>query len=364
MGNPEASRIRVLIVCQLDGYANGVRPLEIERFLRAHGHDVRLLNTYFLSKTSGPLGFAHLAVGAAWRYLLRHWKFARRRLSYHVLVADYRLRRRILSSAVTLDDFDLVICETPFDAGLLTVPTSARTLYDCPTPWADEMYFEGRLSDRQRRNLRRLETRIFTSVDHLAFHWESYARYVVEHYGIDGKNIVTLNWGCIPSSKRAGFRRPPRIVYLGSLAQRAIDLPLLARLTNLYPHIDVYGGPPPDPSLGLNYLGYAPPSVLEQYQLGIITSTRDELRLYGFSAKHPQYLAFGLPVLVPASRRYLHLLRGSVPYEEETFLGVIDSLSNEEQWRRTSDEAYAQAQELAWHKTLRPLETLLREPSR
>ena len=268
MGYPDASGKRVLIVCQLDGYATGVRPVEIERFLRARGHDVLLVNTYFLSKTSGPLGFALLGVGAAWSYVLR----------------------------------------------------SAQTLYDCPTPWADEMYFEGRLTDRQRRKLRRLETKIFRCVDHLAFHWESYARYAVEHYGIDGDNIVTINWGCTPNSKRAEFRRPPRIVYLGSLSQTAVNLSLLSRLTKLYPHIDVYGGPPPDPSLGLNYLGYAPPSVLEQYQLGIITSTRDELRQDGFSAKHPQYLAFGLPVLAPASRRHLDLLRGSVPYEEETFL--------------------------------------------
>lgn len=361
MVNPEAKR--VLIVCQLDGYANGVRPLEIERFLRAHGHDVRLVNTYFLSKTGGPLGFALLALGAAWSYFLRHWTFAQRRLSYYVLVADYHLRRRLLSSTLTLDDFDLVVCETPFDAGVLTVPTSAQTLYDCPTPWADEMYFEGRLTDRQRRKLRRLEANIFASVDHLAFHWESYARYAVEHYGIDGANIVTLNWGCTPQPKRAQFRLPLRVVYLGSLSQTAINLSLLARLTTLYPHIDVYGGPPPDPSLGLNYLGYAPPSVLEQYQLGLITSTRDELRLHGFSAKHPQYLGFGLPVLAPSSRRHLQLLRGSVPYEEETFLAVIDSLSDEGNWRQMSDEAYAQARELAWDKTLRPLETLLHETS-
>jgi hypothetical protein len=355
---------RVLIVCQLDGYANGVRPVEIERFLRRNGHDVRLVNTYFLSKTGGPLGFALLALGGAWSYFLRHWGLAQRRLSYYVLVADYKLRRRILRSRLSLDDFDLVICETPFDAGILTVRTSAQTMYDCPTPWADEMYYEGRLTDRQRRKLRRLETDIFESVDHLAFHWESYARYAVEHYGIDGTNIVTLNWGCTPHPERAEFRLPLRIVYLGSLAQTAINVSLLSRLTTLYPHIDVYGGPPPDPSLALNYLGYARPSVLEQYQLGLITSTRDELRLHGFSAKHPQYLGFGLPVLTPASRRHLHLLRGSVQYEEETFLAVIDSLSNEERWRRMSDEAYAQAHELAWDRTLQPLETLLREESR
>jgi hypothetical protein len=352
---------RVLIVCQLDGYANGVRPVEIERFLRKSGCDVRLVDTYFLTKMSGALGWMLLAVGAAWAYVLRHWAFGQRYLSYYVLVADYHLRRRILRASLDLDAFDLVICETPFDAGVLTVPTSAKTLYDCPTPWADEMHFERRLTERQHRKLRRLEVELYAGVDYLAFHWESYARYAIEHYGIDGRNLITLNWGCTPSHERAEFRSPPRVVYLGALWQRAVDLPLLSRLTELYPHIDVYGGPPPDPALGLNYLGHAPTSVLRDYQLGLITSTQDELRLHGFSAKHPQYLAYGLPVLVPASRRNLDLLRGSVPYEEETFLAVIDALSHEARWRRTSDEAYAQAQRLAWDETLRPLERVLGE---
>jgi hypothetical protein len=352
---------RVVIVCQLDDYANGVRPIEIERYLRDAGCDVRMVNTYFLTKSSGVLGWVLLAVGGAWAYLLRFWAFGQRYLSYYVLVADYHLRRRILGALLELDDFDLVICETSFDAGVLRTPTSARTLFDCPTPWADEMYFEGRLTKRQHRKLRRLEADVYRDVDYLAFHWESYGRYAMKHYGIDGRNLITLNWGCTPSAERAEFRTPARVVYLGALWQRAINLPQLSRLTKLYPHIDVYGGPPPDPGLGLNYLGHAPPSVLRHYQLGLITSTEDELRLEGFSAKHPQYLAYGLPVLVPASRRGVDLLRGSVPYEEETFLAVIDSLSDRDAWRRTSDEAYAQAQDLSWDQTLRPLARVLDE---
>jgi hypothetical protein len=363
---------RVLIVCMLDGYANGVRGLEIERFLRRRGHDVRLLDTYSLSRASSDrrsraskfpgLGFNRAAlygIEAASLLLTRRWKFGRRRFSYYLLRADCRLRRTLLKSLLRLDDFDLVICETPHDAELLTVPTSARTFYDCPTPWADEIFYEGRLTERQHAKLRRWESALFERVDHLAFHWESYARYAVERYGISGRNVITLNWGCTPATERARFNSPPRIAYLGILGGRSRDIPLLSRLSKLYPYIDVYGEPRPDPALGLNYMGYASASVLRHYQLGLITSRPDELRLYGFSAKHPLYLAYGLPVLVPASRRHLDLLRGSVPYEEETFLDVIDALGSEAQWRHMSDEAYAQAQQLDWGRTLRPLETLL-----
>jgi hypothetical protein len=367
---------RVLIVCQLDRYANGLRAVEIERFLENRGYDVRLVNTYYLSRASSEagslasklprLGFRRAAlygIEVASLLFTRGWRFGRRHLSYHVLVGDCRLRRSLLESLLPLDDFDLVICETPHDAELLTAATSARTLYDCPTPWADELLFEGRLTDRQHRKLRRREAMLFEKVDSLAFFWETYARYAVDHYGISGRNILTLNFGCTPSAQRAAFNSPPRIVYLGSLSSRFIDLPLLCRLAKLYPYIDVYGAPPPDPALGLNFRGYAPPSILQQYQLGLITCTQDELRRHGFSAKHLQYLAYGLPVLVPAWRSHLDLLRGSVPYEEETFSAAVDALSNEDTWRRLSDEAYAQAQVLSWDETLRPLEILLEEGS-
>jgi hypothetical protein len=372
---------RVLIVCMLDRFANGVRPLEIERFLRKRGHQVELVDTYHLGRASSiggslqsklpGLGFrrtALYAIEAASALLTRRWKVGRHRLSYYLLTADCRIRRNILRSLLSLDDFDLVVCETPHDAGILTVATSARTLYDCPTPWADELYFEGRLTDRQHRRLRRFERRLFDSADHLAFHWATYGQYAVEQYGISGRNLMTLNWGSSPVAQRAEFSSPPRVVYIGSLNSRFIDLPLLSRLAKLYSHVDVYGGPPPDERLGLNYLGYAPLSVLRQYQLGLVTCTKDELRRSGFSAKHLQYFAYGLPVLVPAWRRRLDLLRGSVPYEEETFSAVMESLNNEDDWRRLSDKAYAQAQQLSWDKTLQPLEGLLgaasdREPS-
>jgi hypothetical protein len=363
---------RVLIVCMLDGYANGVKGPEIERFLCQRGHHVRLVDTYSLSRASsnrrslasylprpGLRRAALYAIEAASLLLTRRWQFGRRRLSYYLFRADCRVRRSLLASLLPLDEFDLVICETPHDAELLTVPTTARTLYDCPTPRADELYFDGRLTERQHATLRRWEAALFERVDWLAFHWESYARYAVERYGIGGRNLITLNWGCTPAARRARFSNPPRIVYLGSLGGTSVDLPLLARLSRLYPHIDVYGGPPPNPALGLNYLGYAPPPVLEQYQLGLITSEENELRACGFSAKHPQYLAYGLPVLVPAARRYMELLHGSVPYDEQTFLDIVQALSDEGEWRRVSDQAYAQAQRLTWDETLRPLQALL-----
>lgn len=363
---------RILIIGQLDGYANQIKPLQIRRFLQERGHEVCLVDTYRLSRASSdasrlagrlpaptPRRAALYATEAITALVVRHWDGGRRGLSCYALRADHRLRRGILGSTLPLDEFDLVICEDPYDAGVLTTARTARTLYDCPTPWADELLHEGRLTGRQHLRFRRLETELLEGVDHLAFHWESYARYAVEHYGISGRNLMTLNFGCTPAAERARFADPPRIVYLGSLGSRFIDLPLLSRLARQYPHIDVYGGPPPDPGLGLNYRGYAPPEVLRDYQLGLVTCTMDELRRDGFSAKHLQYLAYGLPVLVPAWRRHLEQLRGSVRYDESTFLPALAALGDRREWQRVSDEAYAQANRLAWDETLRPLEALL-----
>lgn len=368
-----SSKKRVLLVAQIDGYANGVKPTAVGRFLEARGHDVQVVNTYFLSRASDRRGSlanklprpglrttAVYAVELA-GWLARRWRFARRHLTYYLMTADYFLRRSILSSTLPLDDFDLVICEHPHDAGLLTAKTSARTFYDCPDPYADEVFDEGWLTRRQYRRFRRREIDLLESVDGLSFSWESYARYALEHYGISGKNLCQLNWGCTPVAERARFSTPPRVIYLGSLSSEYIDLPLLSRLSKLYPLIDVYGGPPPDPELELNYLGWAAPTILGEYQFGLITTSKNELRRDGFSAKHLDYIAYGLPVLVPAWRRHLDLLRGSVPYEEETFAALIESLSTEDEWRRVSDESYAQAQALTWDKTLRPLEALLQD---
>jgi hypothetical protein len=366
---------RVLIVGEVDGFANGQKPAEIERFLRSRGHAVELANTYYLGRASSdpdsilrklpapaPRAVALYLVQLASRLLTRRSGLARRHLSYYLVRAELRLRKSILGRSLSLDEFDMVIGEHPNESELMTTPTSARVLYDCMTPWADELYFEGRLTEAQREKMRRHEAWILDSVDYLSFSWETYAPYSVKHYGIRGHNFMQLNWGCTPARDRVEFEAPPRVVFMSSMSSRFINLPLLARLAKLYP-IDVYGGPPPDPALGLNYLGWAPPSVLRNYQIALITCSTDELRREGFSAKNMAYVAYGLPVLIPAWRRHMELIKGCVSYDEDTFSDAIERLSDPDEWQRVSDEAYAQAEALSWERTLAPLERALEDPS-
>ena len=95
---------RVLIVCQLDKYANGLKPVEVERFLRERGHDVRLVNTYYLARASSEPSsrrnkypalqlerFALYAIEVATTLFTS--LEARSTLSlYYLLVGDYRPR--------------------------------------------------------------------------------------------------------------------------------------------------------------------------------------------------------------------------------------------------------------------------------
>ena len=367
------SKRRVLLIFPDDGFANTARARALEGYLRRRGHDVVMEDTYYLSRLSSRrgslgsklpaleprrLGLYFVDAAAA---VVRRSRATRRLLTYYVRLADCSLRSSILSARFAHEPFDLVICTTPHDAWVLPRMHTARTLYDCPTPWAAELHDDGKLTDRQFEKLREREKELFEQVDHLAFNWQSYGDYAVERYGITGRNLLTLNTGSTPGRRRAAFSSPPRIVYVGSLAGKAIDLPLLGRLSRLYPHIEVYGSPPPDPALGLHYRGYATSTeVMRDYQIGLVTSSRDELREYGFSAKHPEYLSYGLPVLAPSWRRNLHLLEGSVAYDEATFTAAVDRLSDPDEWRRLSDEAYAQAQRLSWDETLRPLDSIVR----
>ncbi len=370
--DPVPTGKRVLVLAQLDRFANGVKPVEIERFLIARGHSVDLVDTYYLSRASHLSGAARTklprpcgrglglyAAEGAFALLTRRG-MGRRALSYPLLRTMFRLRRGILSAQLRpLGRYDLIICEQPFDAEVLRDAVGAVTLYDGPTPFADELRYEGRLTGHQHRKMRAWERDLLEGVDHLAFWWPSYARYACRYYGISGANLMRLDYGCTPSEVRASFAAPSRIAYLGSLSSKFIDLPLLSRLARSHPLLDVYGAPAPDPRLGLRYRGPATPDVLRHYQAGLITCTDDPLRRHGFSAKHLQYLAYGLPVLVPAWRRDGEVPPGTLHYDEGSFSAVVAGLADPKRWQEVSDAAYAAAQVLRWERTLRPLEALL-----
>ena len=271
------------------------------------------------------------------------------------------LRAKIIKKFVDELKPDLIIGESQIDSLLFSYNLRMKTFFDCPTPLADEEFFGDQLTKIEYTHFLKQELNIYSNVDYLSFHWQSYGEYVRGgNYNYKKNNIIKFNVGCDIKEKRAQYSKTPRIVYLGYLGGYYIDLELLARLSKVYPYIDVYGSPPPNKLLGLNYIGYANPDVVADYQFGLITITKDPLRRKGFSAKHLEYLSYGLPVLVPDWRENLDLIDGSIPYNETNFLDKISEYSNRKSWLDMQKRAITQAKKLSWNETLKPLDNIIK----
>ena len=332
-------------MAQLDGYANGVKPAAVEGFLRDHGHDVEVVNSYYLSRASGKRGSLRTTscripslrklgvyLTEAASILTRRSGFGRRRLSYYLLLADYRLRGhfQLGAAARRLRPRHL---RAPTGRRHADRQTSATTFYDYPDPYADELYDEGKLTEKQHRKLRALERDLFESVDGLSSR---------------GSRTHATRWSTTRSadatsgSSTGAASRPPTVAVqqpaprdLPGLALVPVHRPAAALPAEqaLPAHRRLRGAaarPGPRPEL----LGWAAPTILSRVPVRLITTSKDELRRDGISAEHLDYIAYGLPVLVPAWRRHLDLLRGSIPYEEETFSSLIGAHSTEAAWTR------------------------------
>lgn len=330
--------------------ANAVRPLEVRRYMEARGHEVVPVDLLDLAYTK-MVRLKEPFVSQGMRYGL----FGKKTLVSQMRKWADVIQRKVLD----VNRFDAVICMSFLHAHILTRDLPCIKIYDCPTPAVDELEYSGEYSEEVIEALREEEMDIYRSSDHVLFHWDTYREYV-RKYRYDGANLVTLSYGCHLKDERARFAQPPRAVYLGYLGGYWAGLDLLSRLSRQEAcDIDVFGFPRPENGLGLNYRGFTDETdVLTGYQLGLITCSRDRLRCEGFSAKHLEYISYGLPVLVPEWRTGLELIRGSVPYNEENFGQVVAGLTDEDVWMGLSDQAYEQAKDLSWDNTLEGLESI------
>lgn len=353
----------------MDGFANSSKPAHIENFLAAHGYDVKLLNTMFLSRLSDNGYKRFLPAIRPSLFLLyclelisytqgRFLAFSRKNTYYYLVVSRMRLRRKIVGPL--LKGYDHIICESPMDSLVfLDDMKETNTIYDCATPMADELYYGNELTKKQHSKFKTSEIKVYESVNHLSFHWQCYADYVKKYYKDTG-NIFIFNGGTDEPAAKAQYSSKPKIVYLGHLGGYWTNLPLLSKLSKTC-DIDVYGSPAPPKELGLNYKGYAKPTVLADYQFGLITLSKDRLRREGFSAKHVEYLSYGLPVLIPDWRTSTKNMGGTVHYTPDTFSELIAKYSDEREWARTSQAALIQAAEYEWETVLNPLLGMLED---
>lgn len=358
---------RIILLCTLDGFANSKRANTLKAFLEEHGHVVEQIDTTFLSRYSaGKTSFRNKL--PAWGivplllycceavYFLCNRYFPSRKTwyVYYALVAQLHLRRLMLHRRLKAKRCDLLICASLLDSALLLSGLPYPILYDAQSPWSDELYFGGNLSESQYRRFKQKEIAIYEHADFLSFHWESLKRYVQKHYPYTKDNALVLNIGTEQKAKRATYAEKPKIVFVGLLSGDWVNLPLLSALSKLYP-IDVYGWPEPDPRYGLRFKGNPCIDRVADYQFGLITISKDPLRRAAISAKHLEYLSYGLPVLVPDWRPSAAAIAGTVLYNEQTFVDVVERYSKKEAWMALHRLALKQATQLHWKKSLQPL---------
>lgn len=367
---------RVMIACYLDGLANSIRPLKIQKYLKKKDFEVILIDT-----------LSHFFRTAKYNFY-NFWKkrMGNSRLRYFEqfpLLADMALTAEVLLFLMAHHKYDAIICEDIKTGYLFLKDIGCLKILDLAAPWSVELengyelYKKGlidkkdinysiytRLNNDYLNKMRKTELKIYKSADHFSFHWHGYTDYV-KQYIYDGNNLFRLDWGCSPKRAKAKWNSNVKIINLGYLGEYWVNKNLISYLTKLkvYP-IHCYGKPKPIKHYGLTYKGYLSNSrfseIIPMYQFGLVTITKDKLRRYGFSSKSFEYMSWALPVLMPEWRHSCPE-EGHIFYNESRFIDVVKQFKTKQIWKAKSDEAYNYAQEHTWDKQLNPLLRILND---
>lgn len=352
-------RQKILMLSSMDRFANGVYANEAKRVLEAKGYEVRLLGELYRRRDwPNPNWWIKQLSEYLDSVILS--KRMPESIKGRRYCSKFKRRAKDLEARITKERPDAVICLNEIESYVLTKDLGCLKIFSCPCPLIDELYFGGELNKTWYERLRELELEIYEKTDYLSFHWENYTNYVRRNI-YNGNNIFVANMGCTPKVKKAKWASPTRVAFMGYLGGYWNNLPLLAKLSRQY-HIDVYGGPTPSPSLGLNYMGYARTTeILADYQFGLITLSKDKLRRSSFSSKHLEYLSYRLPVLTPEWREDPLLDPVSIKYNESNFLDKIVEFSDRAKWEAMSEKCYQQSVKWTWESQLEPLLEILKK---
>jgi hypothetical protein len=349
-------KVAILEYSQDQKSATGVRGRAIKDYLEKIGHFVEILTP----RPERIEWFNRERYAVASRLKRR---LLRRKTLPHLwdFVADE------LESPIRRGQFDVIIGRGPETGYALTRPLEGLKIFDMLNIVFLENYYAWNADLNEVEETFEKEKRIFESVDYILSTHDLQTEYFLQHF--DGKKrltdkVVTVRLGCDPVSRYAEFSQAPRIVYAGSY-YFIQDPYLLAYLTKITPFaIDCYG--PKDPNrtffpAPLNYKGYASAiDFLADYQLGIITVSRDTLRQYSPATKFPYYFAHGLPVLFPDWMKEGYTYpQCAIPFNEENFVAQAKSAVEPATWQRMSEAAKCLANQLQWTNVLTPLGELI-----
>ena len=346
-------KVAILEMYAGDQMATGERSRAIQTFLKQQGHQVQVL-------APSPK---------------RLKNFSRFRMSFRS-----RLKRRLMRRA-TLPNlwdyiademepqlkaatYDAVIARQPMVAYTFTRPLDCLKIVDVANVNYLETYHSwgADLSELELEYQR--EMRVYQAADHILSPHEVWTAYFRENV-YDSEKVVTARLGCFLPDRLAAYAPSPRLVYAGSYDYIQDPL-LLSLLTKVSPYpIDCYGSRNPNYKFlpaQLNYIGYSStPDFLADYQLGLITVSRDRLRQHSPATKFPYYFSYGLPVLFPEWMKEGHEYEAAIPYNEDNFVEQVNYASDEKIWQALSEKARNIAESITWDQTLAPLAALLAE---
>jgi hypothetical protein len=280
---------------------------------------------------------------------------------------ESRLMKKIadkLESRIKREKYDAVIGVETLFSYVLTRELGCLKIFSWECIGADEIYFQQYVTKNVNldriRHLRKMELEICRASGYVIFPWKTTENYV-RKYVWNGDNFVTIKYGCHPKNKTVSYFFPVSIVSLGNLRSYWSNKELLSYLTRISPYvIDVYGAYRPPRKYHLNYKGFAPScDILNNYQFGLNTISKDIFRQNHHSSRILTYLAYGLPVFSPDWLKFSYEVKGVLPYNEDNFVEILEKYSEPDEWNKISKEAYKQALELDWREVLQPLERLI-----
>lgn len=363
---------KAIIITASDAYANGVKPRELRKYLQLHGFEVELMPTAWETRMGSkgilkkihyikPLHiFIYVTILAILSKCMpiHKIKIALKSAIKLPLLRSYATitHRRLLDRKP-----DLIICETNYDIGFTLLPRVAKLqILDLPSPSAEELFYGNQLNSSNYKKMKEYENIAYKAADALSFHWHTYSDYVkLTKY--QGNNIIDMGYGTNIKNITAKYSKQPKIIFLGFLAGYWVNLPLLEKISELCPQLDVFGGPTPKKGSKINYKGYAPTlDVMAEYQFGLTTITDDPLRRNSFSSKHLEYISYGLPVMTPSWRNDRKLDSSSIYFDNaEDFVNKIKEYSTRNKWVKKHKAALETAERMQWSNVFSDLHTLL-----
>lgn len=345
-------RIGIVSVPYHTGGGAITRPLDT--FLRAAGHEVLLYNDFYLGPHTALQERIRRLLGWRWGLRYRKWLIQR---DFQLLLDN--VRKASCDVIIAVEQGQILM----HDLG------KARKIFYANAPTGHEVYFQFATSPQpfdleayQKACAKEID--YYRASDVVIFCWNTHVDYVEKHV-YQGRNIVRhpgLGWyGCDPQSQRARYNYPPLIAHIGAVTAHWNNVELLQKLARDIPYaVNFYGKYPIPTELRLRYQGFAKSlDVLDQYQFGLHSATKDLVRRYGFASKLMTYLSYGLPSFSPEWQLVSHQLGGVIPYNEGNFSDLLENAAKPAHWQELADMAYEQAQELEWRKVLQPLLSLL-----